>query len=542
MTRVHVIGNIAGNIRSLVNALEAVGVEVAWITTPEDISSAKIVILPGVGNFGHCVRELATSGLLTPLRKYIEKGNPFLGICVGMQVLFDGSEEDASIAGLGILSGSLKRFDDRSKSVPHIGWSTVMSNSSDVSASLGQFYFVHSFKLSLPWNKSNDTNGWEVLKASYYEEDFVAGVHRGAVLATQYHPEKSGVLGLKFLREFLINATLLSLSLAEQRTITTMKKPTCRVIACLDVREDDNGTLVVTKGDSYDVRSHTSDGNVRNVGDPVRMAQAYYESGADEIVFLNITSFRRPPAENSPTLELLEKVSRSVFVPLTIGGGIVDFPLPDGSIESAFNVARRYFSAGADKVSIGSDAVYAAEKYWRNGAKPDGTSSIEAIAKAYGNQAVVVSIDPRKQYVKASVATEHTTFPASPYGPEGEECYWYQCTTKGGREGSDLDVVQLARAVQHLGAGEILVNSIDNDGKNMGFDLQLLSLIKRSVQIPVIASSGAGKPQHFVDAFEQTTVDAALGAGMFHRGDFTVQDVKSSMHNAGLPVRQTVAL
>jgi imidazole glycerol-phosphate synthase len=291
-----------------------------------------------------------------------------------------------------------------------------------------------------------------------------------------------------------------------------------RIIACLDVRTNDAGDLVVTKGDQYDVRekatSVNSAGQVRNLGKPVEMAQKYYQQGADEVTFLNITSFRNCPVTDLPMLEILRQTSKTVFVPLTIGGGIRDTVDPDGKAVSAREIAGLYFKSGADKVSIGSDAVDAAEEFYANGQKCTGKTAIETISAAYGNQAVVISVDPRRVYVSAPSNTPHHTIETKFPGPNGEKYCWYQCTVKGGREGRDVDVRQLVQAVEKLGAGEILLNCIDRDGSNRGFDLELISDVKAAITIPVIASSGAGNPAHFAEVFEETQTDAALGAGM----------------------------
>ncbi|KAG4217159.1 hypothetical protein PC116_g34360, partial [Phytophthora cactorum] len=168
--------------------------------------------------------------------------------------------------------------------------------------------------------------------------------------------------------------------------------------------------------------------------------------------------------------------------------------------------------SGADKVSIGSDAVLAAEEYLAVGRKLFGNTAIEQISKAYGNQAVVVSVDPKRVYVPKVDATRHATIRTKFPGPRGEEYCWYACTIKGGRETRDLDVVELVRAVEAMGAGEILLNCIDRDGTNSGFDLELIDQVKASIRIPVIASSGAGNPSHFEEVFSKTRTDAALGA------------------------------
>ncbi len=253
---------------------------------------------------------------------------------------------------------------------------------------------------------------------------------------------------------------------------------------------------------------------MRNLGKPVDMARRYYEQGADEITFLNITSFRNCPLSDLPMLEILKRTSENVFVPLTIGGGIRELRDTDGKVVSALEVATLYFKSGADKVSIGSDAVIAAEMYYANGRKLLGTTAIEQISAAYGNQAVVVSIDPKRVYVNSPSETLHHTIRTTKLGPSGQEFCWYQCTIKGGRESRDLDVRQLVQAVQDMGAGEILVNCIDNDGTSNGFDIELIKDVKLAVHVPIIASSGAGVPDHFRQVFEKTSTDAALGAGM----------------------------
>jgi glutamine amidotransferase/cyclase len=199
-------------------------------------------------------------------------------------------------------------------------------------------------------------------------------------------------------------------------------------------------------------------------------------------------------------------------------------------------VAHAYFRSGADKVSIGSDAVETVEQYRARGGK-DGTSAIEEIARVYGNQAVVISIDPRRVYVDSPAATPHFTVHTETPGPHGEGYCWFQCTVKGGREGRDVDAVELARACEDLGAGEILLNSIDRDGTGTGFDLELIRAVSEAVSIPVIASSGAGRVEHFSEVFEATGVEAALAAGIFHRREVPIQAVKEHLRLAGVETR-----
>lgn len=471
-----------------------------------------------------------------------------MGICVGLQALFEGSLEDPGVHGLGIIKGSLGRFDDSVKSVPHIGWNSANTGGRpmyDLRPD-SKYYYVHTYKF--PYVKGElEAQGWTVATGTYGSETFVGAVARGNVYATQFHPEKSGVAGLRTIRAFLTGegASSLSRPLVDGASSAPSAAATSfadgltrRVIACLDVRANDQGDLVVTKGDQYDVREKSDGRSVRNLGKPVELARRYYEDGADEVTFLNITSFRDCPVADLPMLEVLRQTSRTVFVPLTIGGGIRDTVDTDGSKVSALEIATMYFKSGADKVSIGSDAVIAAEEYYSLGRKLFGNTAIEQISRAYGNQAVVVSVDPKRVYVPKLDATRHNVVETRFPGPKAEPYCWYACTIKGGRETRDMDVVELAQAVEAMGAGELLLNCIDRDGSNSGFDLELIAQVKAAVKIPVIASSGAGVPAHFEQVFQQTTTDAALGAGMFHRGEYTVKQVKDYLRERGLLVRQ----
>ncbi|KAF1963255.1 imidazole glycerol phosphate synthase HisHF [Byssothecium circinans] len=547
MPTAHLLDYVAGNVRSLVNAIEKVGYTVEWVKSPADVAAAEKLIIPGVGHFGHCLGQLQKAGYIEPIREHIKAGKPFMGICVGIQALFEGSEEDPQIKGLGLIPSRLRKFQDTDKSVPHIGWNSANTsrNGQVTDESLyglrpsSKYYYVHSYA-ALYKEGVLEKDGWAVATARYGDEEFVGAVARDNVFATQFHPEKSGAAGLRVLKAFLDGQK--SQKLPVKPSIEATKEGlTRRVIACLDVRTNDQGDLVVTKGDQYDVREKdgiSAGGAVRNLGKPVEMAKKYYEQGADEVTFLNITSFRNSPVADTPMLEILRRTSETVFVPLTIGGGIRDTVDTDGTKISALDIATMYFKSGADKVSIGSDAVTAAEEYYARGSKLDGKTAIETISRAYGNQAVVISVDPRRVYVSSLAATSHHTIKTTTRGPNGEEYCWYQCTIKGGREGRDFDVRQLVTAAEAMGAGEILLNCIDKDGTNSGFDLELINDVKAAIKIPVIASSGAGNPAHFDEAFAKTTTDAALGAGMFHRGEYTVKQVKDHLQQTGQLVRQ----
>lgn len=457
-----------------------------------------------------------------------------------MQALFEGSDE-AGVPGLGIIPGTVKKFDSKDKAVPCIGWNSAVFSDETDTAIYGitphaKYYYVHSYARKMDQKLGG---GWSVATVKYGDEEYVGAVARENCLATQFHLEKSGAAGLKILEAFLSKTVRKHIT---GKATVICEQPgrgglTYRVIACLDVRSNDAGDLVVTKGDQYDVREKTSERGVRNLGKPVELASRYYKEGADEVTFLNITSFRNTRAAEAPMLEVLREAAKTVFVPMTVGGGIKDTIDPDGTKHSALDVARMYFDAGADKISIGSDAVYAAEQYYASG--PSGTSALEQISTAYGCQAVVVSVDPKRVYVKSPADTTHHTIKLSKdrIGPNGEEYAWYQCTVSGGREARDLDVIQLVTAVEALGAGEILLNSMDQDGSKAGFDIELIKDVKAHVRVPVIASSGAGTPNHFKEVFLETGCEAALAAGIFHRGECTISSVKGYLRDEELLVR-----
>ncbi|UZJ54676.1 hypothetical protein CBS101457_003996 [Exobasidium rhododendri] len=575
----------AGNVRSLANSIRKLGHDFEWVKTPEDIAKADKLLFPGVGAFGPAMESLHRQGFAEPLKAYIASGKPYMGICIGMQTLFEYSSESPDMPGLGVIPGKVEIFkassEGRQKTVPQMGWNEAKpvkgsalslgftQEDSSSSSSNNHYYFVHSYRAAYDANKHQD---WALTTTQYGDEVFLSSVRKGNVFATQFHPEKSGRAGLDLLRAWLSDTQVPT----EDRWLVDAKEAgkaqerdglTKRIVACLDVRSNDEGDLVVTKGESYDVREkHQTkevSGQVRNLGKPVDLALRYYKEGADEIVFLNITSFRSCPLQDQPMLSVVSSAAASIFVPLTIGGGIKDSVDPDGTKHTAKEVADEYFRAGADKVSIGSEAVFGVEELLARGQNSDpssidakcltGKTGIEEISRAYGKQAVVVSIDPRRVYVESREEVPEIHRPCLVSGVSGTEeegkLWWYRCTVKGGREDRDLDVVQLAKGVELLGAGEILVNSIDQDGRGKGFDRLLIDLVRRNVSIPVVASSGAGNIQHFADIFKLETlrkgdqfassVEAALAAGIFHRKEVEIDQVKQALSKT-FPIRREV--
>ena len=350
----------AGNIRSLINALKFLGCDVSFVHEPNDIARAEKLIFPGVGAFGSAMSSLTACGYAEPLREYINQDRPFFGICLGMQTLFKGSDESPEIEGLGLIPAKVKLLDSTMVAVPHMGWNglnvrkqTELLQCDSQNRAQGNVYFVHSF--AVPFDDS--FSDWVLTTTNYGSCEFVSAIQRGNVFATQFHPEKSGRFGLEILKQFIDIATTKKDQTNENVELLSASVPTQlarRVIACMDVRTNDKGDLVVTKGEQYDVREQFSDqtsteeekpqkGAVRNLGKPVELAKRYYEEGADEIVFLNITSFKNCPLHDLPMVEVLRRASEKVFVPLTVGGGIRDM---DAQVkDEQGNVAVQHFPA-----------------------------------------------------------------------------------------------------------------------------------------------------------------------------------------------------
>jgi cyclase len=253
-----------------------------------------------------------------------------------------------------------------------------------------------------------------------------------------------------------------------------------RVIPCLDV---DAGRVV--KGVNFV--------DLRDAGDPVELAAAYDAAGADELTFLDVTA---SSDDRGTMLDVVRRTAESVFIPLTVGGGV-------RSVENVDTLLR----AGADKVGVNTAAIHRPEL-------------IAEIADRFGNQVLVLSLDVRR----------------IPSGPSPEHPSGWEVTTHGGRKSAGLDAVEWARRVAELGAGEILLNSMDADGTKAGFDLELIAAVRAVVDIPVIASGGAGAVAHFPPAVA-AGADAVLAASVFHFGELTIGEVKDSLREAGNPVR-----
>ncbi|MBA0813472.1 hypothetical protein Gohar_027318, partial [Gossypium harknessii] len=446
----------AGNVRSLRNAIRYLGFEIEDVRTPKDILNADRLIFPGVGAFASAMDVLVKTGMDEALCTYIRNDRPFLGICLGLQLLFEYSEENGPVKGLGLIPGVVGRFNSSNGfRVPHIGWNALqITKDSEILDEIEDrhVYFVHFYR-AIP----SDDNKERVSSTCNYGYDFIASIRRGNVHGVQFHPEKiqrpTQGKASKLAKRVRVSKARITLYIILDFIFYA---PT--VIACLDVRTNDKGDLVVTKGDQYDVREQTKENEVRNPGKPVELSGQYYKDGADEVSFLNITGFRDFPLGDLPMLQVLRHASQNVFVPLTVGGGIRDFTDANGRYYSSLEVASEYFRSGADKISIGTDAVYAAEEYLKTkvrsftslGLVKTGKSSLEQISRVYGNQFL--------DFTRTSNGYAYLVS-----GPNGEVYAWYQCTVNGGREGRPIGAYELAKAVEELGAGEILLNCIDCD-------------------------------------------------------------------------------
>ena len=249
-----------------------------------------------------------------------------------------------------------------------------------------------------------------------------------------------------------------------------------RIIICLDVRDGKT-----TKGIKFK-------GNI-DIGDPVEMAEKYYHDGVDELVFYDITASAE---KRGIMIDVVERVAERIFIPFSVGGGI-----------ASVADMRRVLLAGAEKISVNSQAV-------------KNPSIIEEGASIFGRQCIVLGMDAARD----------------PDMPSG-----YRVVINGGRTATELDALAWAKQAEKLGAGEFVLNSIDADGTKNGYEIPLTRMISDNVGVPVVASGGAGRPEHLEDVFKNGNADAALIASMVHYGDYTVQGIKEYLASAGVPMR-----
>ena len=451
----------AGNLRSVQLAFARMGLSAQPTRDPAVVERASGVILPGVGAFADAMQALNASGLVPAIRQTVEAGKPFLGICLGMQALFEQSEEGPGVPGLGLLPGKVALLPDRGLKIPHMGWNSLRICQPDSPLVQGlpdepYMYFVHSYACQAARPE-------DVLATSTYGVEFHAAVQRGNVMGVQFHPEKSGrgrTPAAQLCRHGWGGGTLMY---------------TKRIIPCLDIC---NGRVV--KGVNFV--------DLRDAGDPVEVAAAYSEAGADEVVFLDITATHE---KRATVVDLAARVAEQLSIPFTVGGGI-------RTVEDFREVLRQ----GADKISVNSAAI-------------DRPELIAEAAARFGSQCVVLAVDARRR----------------------EDGSGWDVYKQGGRLNTGLDVLEWVSRGVELGAGEILLTSMDGDGTKNGYDLELTAAVADRVGVPMIASGGAGTMQHFADAFTKGKADAALAASLFHYREMTIADLKAYLAAQGIPVR-----
>ena len=264
-----------------------------------------------------------------------------------------------------------------------------------------------------------------------------------------------------------------------------------RIIPCLDV---DNGRVV--KGIKFV--------GVKDAGDPVELAKKYSDQGADELVFLDITASKQ---DREIMKSMVRKVASVIDIPFTVGGGI-----------KTLSDAREILLNGADKVSINTASVMTPKL-------------VTDLMNIFGRQCVVVAIDVKRNYEVNENHKEHTII----HGPDRD--FYFEVMIYGGSKGTGIDAIKWAKKVEELGAGEILLTSIDADGTKNGYDIELTNTICNSVRIPVIASGGCGSSDHMVEAFKKTDVDAVLAASIFHYDKLTLDKVKKYLAEKGIQTR-----
>ncbi len=467
-----------GNLRSAQKTLERAGAEPVLTSDPAVVEAADGVVLPGVGNFGRVMEAIREAGVDTLAHDAVASGKPFMGICVGMQALFESSDEVDGVDGLGILPGrvGLLRGDVKR---PQMQWNTLrFDQQSPLFAGLPEdpwVYFVHSYA-------PHDSE--YAIATCDYGEPFSAAVQRDNVYATQFHPEKSGPVGLRIIENFVQicagKTPEHEVALEDVRSERTSESSTTavRIIPCMDV---DAGRVV--KGVNFV--------DLVDAGDPVELAARYDEQGADEVVFLDITA---SSDARDTIVDLASRTAEELYIPFTIGGGI-------RSVEDA----RRLLRVGADKVSVNSAAV----------SRPE---VLTEISNEFGSQCVVASIDARRSDTEGLAS--------------GYEVY-----VQGGRKATGLDAVEWAQECVRRGAGEIMLTSMDRDGTRDGFDTELTSLITDAVNVPVIASGGVGTLEHLAEGHTDGGADAVLAASIFHFGEHTVGEAKELMSARGVTVR-----
>ena len=482
MSRVTIVDYGMGNLRSVQRAFESLNVNAEVTSDPARIAAAERVVLPGVGAFGEGMRNLESRKLIAPLETAVLKRKvPFLGICLGMQLLARESREQGTHQGLGWIPATVQPFESNGNGLKtiHIGWSPAAPAKPNflfgTGTRLPYFYFVHGYYVECGEPSA-------ICATTSYGVPFTSAIQRNNIAGVQFHPEKSQEAGLGLLRNFL-KWDPASKAVAETPAVQTgfsLRKPNIRLIPTLLLHGDR-----LTKTVRFQIQQ---EGIRRDVGHPVKAPMVYDAQLSDELVFLD---FRATKENRGPErlAKAVSEVAGRAFMPLTAGGGIRNC-----------DDIRNLLLAGADKVAINSSAV-------------ERPGLIREAAHIFGNQCVVVAIDAEKK-------------------PDGA----YEVFTHGGTKATGLDPVEWAKNAETLGAGEILLTSIDRDGTMEGYDLELTRQVSAAVKIPVIASGGAGRLQDLSDAIG-AGASAVAAASIFHFRDLSPIKAKAFMRRSGLPVR-----
>ena len=339
------------NLASIANAFVRLGEQVTLTRDPAVVRGATHVVLPGVGAFGPAAAELRARGLDTAVRESVARGTPLLAVCLGLQLLCDGSDEAPGVPGLGIVRGTCRRLSGGVR-VPHLGWNRVVADPGQRFVSSAEAAFANSYALS------EAPSGW-LASWTTHGTPFVAALERDGTLACQFHPELSGAYGEGVLARWLgrPDQTDQSSQAAPARAVGGRGGLLRRIVPCLDVRD---GRVV--KGVNFQ--------SLRDAGDPAELAACYEAQGADEIVMLDIAA---APAGRDTQLDTVRRVRAALRIPLTVGGGV-----------RTVADAQRLLGAGADKVSVNTAAV----------SRPE---LLTELAEAFGRQCVVLAIDARRK-------------------------------------------------------------------------------------------------------------------------------------------------
>lgn len=486
--RVALLPTGAANTASMSAALQRLGARVCGVSGADAVREESLLVVPGVGAFGPAVSKLRREGLLEPLAERLRAERPTLLVCLGLQLLAERSDESPVVSGLGLVPGGATAFPPGLRS-PQQGWNRVEPDGGCRLVVPGHAYFSNGFHLTTP------PAGWHVAWSDHGGR-FIAALERGPVLACQFHPELSGDWGAELLERWFAAALpdrtvaiaappaaapdhgrqgTAARSAVVRRPLQTSSESmlAIRLVPCLDVRD---GRVV--KG----VRFH----GLRDAGDPAELASRYAAAGADELVLLDVSSTPEGRATASRTVRAVRRV---LPLPLTVGGGV-----------RSLDDAVRLLDAGADKVAVNTAAV-------------ENPELLTSLATRCGRQCVVVAVDAARDANGG-----------------------WQVTVRSGRRRLELDVVSWCRRAVDAGAGEILLTSWDRDGTGAGYDLELIAAVREEVDVPIVASGGAGRAEHLAAALA-VGADAVLLASRLHRDELTPAGLKAFLARCGFEVR-----